>query len=176
MKKIVYLSLGCLTLLMLVWCAKKTMMQVSFDHYTLQRDTNGKAYTPLASQPWSIAVYQAQQVTTGAANSFIVSQMVLPAGTDLLNVVTLNDDQLAKKLVSYKWSKPTKSKITCNGANLTGYTTTFTYELDAQTFHVYQYYFMENNTLQLISFQADNSKDLTATANSIKSLTCLKSW
>ena len=150
------------------------MKQVAFDHYTLQRNTNGKVYTSVANQPWSISIYQAQQVTTGAANSFIVSQIALPANTDLLKVVTLNADQLSKKLLSYKVTdEPHQQNITCLSTHLTGYATSFSYKLDdQQKFYVYQYYFIEDDVLQLVSFQADNSNDVNATANSMKSLTC----
>jgi hypothetical protein len=90
------------------------MMQVSFDHYTLQRDVNGKVYTILANEPGAKTIYQAQQVTTGQANSLIVSQIELPAKTVLLNVVSLNADQLAKKLLSYKVSEePHQQDISC---------------------------------------------------------------
>ena len=147
-------------------------MQVSFADYWLQRNTNGKLYTVKANQPWAMTLYQAQQVTTGKANSLIVSQMELSPKTSLLDVVTLNIDQLGKKLLNYEWSKPSKKNIMCRWAQLTGYATTFTYDLESQTFHAYQYYFMQGNTLYLVSFQADNSKDVNAMSKSIASLTC----
>ena len=172
MKKIHYVVLFGLSLVMLAWCGQKTMMQVSFDAYTFQRNTNGKIYAAKANQPWSITRYQAQQVTTGKANSLIVSQMLLSSGNALLDVVKLNTDQLGKKLLNYKWSSPSKKNSTCRWMNMTWYATTFTYDLDTETFHAYQYYFMQGNTLYLISFQADNSKDVSAMAKSIASLTC----
>jgi hypothetical protein len=113
-------------------------------------------------------------VTTGKASSLIVSQMELPEGTSLLDVVRLNTDQLGKKLLSFKASdEADKQDVTCGKIQLTGYANRFSYKLDdQQTFYVYQYYFMQGNTLYLISFQADNKKDVTATAKSIASLTC----
>jgi len=165
---------GSLFVIILAWCSQKATMQVSFDHYSLQRDTNQKIYTTVLSS-WSSNIrYEAQQVTTGIANSLVISQIPLASGTLLKNVVSLNTDQLAKKLVNYKWGTPNQQNISCNGARLTGYLTTFSYTLDNQTFHIYQYYFIEKGTmtLYLISFQANNSKDISATASSIKSLTC----
>ncbi len=148
-------------------------MQVSFANYWLQRNTNGKIYTAKANQPWAITLYQAQQVTTGKANSLIISQMELSSETSLLDVATLNMDQLAKKLLSLKISDETSHQdVNCGKKQLTGYANRFSYKLDEQTFYVYQYYFMQGRTLYLVSFQADNSKDVTAMAKSISSLTC----
>ena len=174
MKKISFVVLCGLSLVMLAWCGQKTMMQVSFGTYSLQWNTNGKIYTAKANQPWAITLYQAQQVTTGKANSLIVSQLELSSGASLLDVVKFNTDQLGKKLLSFYISDETRQQnLRCGKTQLTGYANRFSYKLDEkQTFYVYQYYFMQGHVLYLISFQADNSKDVTATAGSISSLMC----
>lgn len=148
-------------------------MQVTFDTYTFQRNTNGKTYTATATLPTSDIRYQAQQVTTGTANSLIITKLQLPTNTALLDVVTLNNDQLSQKLLNYNGSDPDQQDIKCNRSRLTGYATDFSYDLDTQqTFYVYQYYFVSGNTLYLISFQASSKKDINAIARSISSLTC----
>ena len=158
--------------LLLAGCAKKTIMNVSFARYTFPRNTNTKIYATLPNESAAI-IYQAQQVTTGAANSIVISQMQLPAGTVVQDVEKLNADQLAKKLLNYKSLSVSKQNVTCSGVHFTGYATTFSYSLDAkQKFSVYQYYFMENDVLYLISFQADNVNDVNATAKSVKNLAC----
>ena len=171
-KKISIFALCGTLAILLAGCSKKTIMEVSFAHYSFQRNTNNKSYTAVASESPAI-IYQAQQVTTGTANSLVISQIELPANTVLQDVQKLNADQLSKKLLAYKSLSSSQQNVMCSGVRLTGYATTFSYELDVkQKFSVYQYYFMENTILYLISFQADNTNDISTTAKSIKSLVC----
>lgn len=167
----IVVSLGLLALL--AGCSSKTFLQIDFDAYTVQRDTNGKSYAEVAIPDGSPLRYQTQQITTGTANSLIVLQMPVDQWVSLSGVVALNDSQLSQKLLHYQSIDQDPQDIVCGEKYLSGYTTVFSYDIDAEhTFYSYQYYFLDAGALYLISFQSDHQKDIEATVKSMKKLSC----
>jgi len=148
-------------------------MQISFDGYTVSRNSNGKSYTQIRDAVSPSLRYQAQQVTTWMANSLLVMSMPVAKDTSLSDIVALNTSQLEKKLLNYKSIDQTRQDVSCQDLRLPGYVTTFSYDIDAnQKLYSYQYYILQADTLYLISFQSDDKKDIKATAKSIKRLHC----
>lgn len=157
------------------WCSKKTVQEVTFDQYGMQRDTNGKTYLPTTPQGDTSIAYQAQEDGTGMINSLIVSRLVLPRSGDLETIVQANYQQLQKKLTNFKWDKPVLFKFPCGEMRLTWYILDFSYDVEKdQHFSAYQYFFIAHSLLYTISFNTTSSKDLKAMRKSVKTIECLE--
>ncbi len=163
-------------LLALMGCwGKSTSMPVQFDNFNMVWYTNGKIYSqqdapPAATMP---ILYEAKQDATGTTNSLIITKAAVSSGASADEIIKLNAQQLAEKLLNYKATTPQKIYVTCNNAKFTGYSTSFTYDLNKnQKFSVFQYYFIGEGGLYLISLQSSDAKDITPMVKSLKTIAC----
>jgi hypothetical protein len=76
MKKIHYTIITCAALLLLAGCgAKEPSQTIQFDHYRMTRYTQSKVYKTTTPATDTTIRYQAEEITTGIANSFIVEKL-----------------------------------------------------------------------------------------------------
>ncbi len=159
--------------LLLSGCTKKNVMNAEFASYTFQRDTNNHVYTVVSPNNQEGVIYQAQEDTTGLANSVIVSMFTMWQDTALEVLVKENISQLKKKLFHFSWGAIKKKNSTCKWIYLSGYQTDFLYDIDEQQrFYVYQYYFQDTNAVYIVSFHSADKKDQKVFAKSLKNILC----
>ena len=163
------------SILLLTWCGSKKFTQVQFDSYSMNRYLNDKIYqqSPIATSGQQITIYQAQQQTTGVANSLIINKMPLTSGIALQDIVDLNMQEIATSLQKYKLHTQKRINVPCGKTQLTGYYVDFEYTMNAdKPFYVSQYFFASSDTLYLISFHTSSDTDSSTLSQSIQTLSC----
>lgn len=169
-----------LSFLFLTGCTSKSNFLVSFDTFSINIYDNNKKYIelPIDRTHWEMNIVQKMkedvlQGDTGFINSLLITKIAIQSWTNIKDLMTVNTKTLQRKLLQYTSITDTDQKVKCSSSQYSWYITTFSYQIDKQTFYDGQYFFIDGVVLYGISLASDDPKDIKTFIKSIGTIKCI---
>lgn len=175
-----YIRIICCAMIGLTGCASRSSFPTTFDNFAMQVYDNGKTYIQSSwhAQREGMTIlqelYEEKLVPedTGFQNSFIVAKMWLASGVSLQQIVQANADNLDLKLLKYMPLQQDTQNVECADTQYSWYSTTFSYQLGDEILYDGLYFFLDQQTLYMLSLSSDTPKDIQRFLKSLKTITC----
>lgn len=165
---------------LLTGCVAKSAVSLTFDTFTIKFYDNNKKYNATSSdtnivgiKPLFMIKEDVAKGNTGFINSFIIVRTNILSWTNVKELATANEKKNQSKLIAYKTLDTNNKKIKCKNAQYSWYTMTFSYQVNRETIYGGQYFFIDQETVYLVSLSSDTKKDITAFMKSIGTIKCL---
>ena len=174
-----YFLIALCMLLLLTGCGSKSSFFQTFDDFSIKVYDNGKQYSKVAIDPDIIefdTLAQLKEKTTktdtGFINSFIIIKTVVQSGTDVQKLVESNTKKDQIKLLKYAAIENTTKNLECVDKEYSWYITAFSYQLGTGTVYQGQFFFIDDESLYVISLSSDEEQDVKNLIKSVDTITC----
>lgn len=111
---------------------------------------------------------------TGFINSLIIIKTVVQSGTDIQALVESNTKKDQIKLLKYTAIENTTKNVECIDKEYSWYVTAFSYQLGTGTLYQGQFFFIDDESLYIISLSSDEEQDVKNLVKNIDTIECRK--
>ena len=174
-----YLLIALCMLLLLTGCGSKSSFSQTFDDFSIKIYDNGKQYSRAAIDQDIIefdTLAQLKEKTTktdtGFTNSFIIIKTAIQSWTDVQKLVESNTKKDQIKLLKYTAIENNPKNLECADKEYSWYITVFSYQLGTGTVYQGQYFFVDDESLYIISLSSDEEQDVKNLIKSVDTITC----